>query len=237
MNMTNNTDTLLPIIIEGHTFKPNADGLWNLNEIAKTLSVREPGQWRNAVQAALVKDANLHVSHGNGTLATEAGTIAYAMWVSTDFYLMVVHAFVTMRNDSILSARMALLAAAEADTKLAQAVPKADLIDTRLTGLGITWSQACKLANIAKPQLAKQYLVSTGRFVSRDHPTEYKKIIKPASRAFDWGFFKSCSLSYGNDDGYRVTAKGLAWLQGKAQEINAAIAERARKQAAERRKK
>jgi hypothetical protein len=126
---------------------------------------------------------------------------------------------------------------AESDTKLAQAVPKADLIDTRLTGIGITWGQACKLANIAKPQLAKSYLVHIKRFVSKDHPTEYKKILKPSPQGFAWGFFKSCSVSYGNDDGYRVTAKGLAWLQGKAQEINAAIAERARKQAAERRKK
>lgn len=66
---TNNQTDLLPIVIEGQTFKPNEDGMWNLNEIAKTLNVREPGQWRNAVQAALIKDANLHVSQGNGTLA------------------------------------------------------------------------------------------------------------------------------------------------------------------------
>ena len=238
--LTNNQTDLLPIVIDGHTFTANQDRMWNLNEAHRELGLpdtKAPSQWRNAVADELRASANLQIIDKVGTLATEAGTIAYARWVSTDFYLMVVHAFVTMRNDSILSARMALLAAAEADTKLAKAIPKADLIDTRLTGLGITWGQACKLANIAKPQLAKQYLVSTGRFVSRDHPTEYKKIIKPATRAFDWGFFKYCSVSYGNDDGYRVTAKGLAWLQEKAQEINAAIAERARKQAAERRKK
>ncbi|MEO8642270.1 hypothetical protein [Pseudomonas sp.] len=238
--LTLNQTEMLPIVIEGLTFIANQDHMWNLNEIQKGLDLpdsKAPSQWRNAVADELRASANLQIIDKVGTLATEAGTIAYAMWVSTDFYLMVVHAFVTMRNDSILSARMALLAAAEADTKLATAVPKADLIDTRLTGLGITWGQACKLANIAKPQLAKQYLVSTGRFTSRDHPTEYKKIIKPASQGFDWGFFKYCSTSFGNEDGYRVTAKGLAWLQGKAQEINAAIAERARKQAAERRKK
>ncbi|WP_324833520.1 hypothetical protein [Pseudomonas saxonica] len=159
------------------------------------------------------------------------------MWVSTEFYRMVIHAFVTMRNDSILSARMALLAAAEADTKLAKAVPKADLIDTRLTGLGITWSQACKLAGVTKPQLAKQYLVYIERFISKDHPTEYRKILKPSPTGFSLGYFKSCSLSFGNEDGYRVTAKGLAWLQGKAQEINTAIAQRARRETAVRRKK
>ncbi|QDD87590.1 hypothetical protein [Pseudomonas oryzihabitans] len=232
--------TTLPITIDGQNFKANAESLWNLNEIQKGLNLpdsKSPSEWRNAVSDELRASGNLRIMDKVGTLATEAGTIAYAMWVSTDFYLMVVHAFVAMRNDSILSARMALLAAADADTKLAKAVPKADLIDTRLTGLGITWGQACKLANITKPQLAKQYLVSTGRFVSRDHPTEHRKVIKPASKAFDWGYFKSCSMSYGNDDGYRVTAKGLAWLQDKASEINGAVAERTRRQATARRLK
>ena len=166
-----------------------------------------------------------------------AMTIAYAMWVSPDFYLMVVHAFVTMRNDSILSARMALLAAAEADTKLAKAIPKVDLVDRRLAGNGVPWNEACRMAGVTKPQLAKQYLVHIQRFISKDHPTEYKTILKPSATGFAGGFFKSCSVSYGNDDGFRVTAKGLAWLQGKAQEINTAIAERARRKAAERRKK
>ena len=31
---TNNQTDLLPIVIEGQTFKPNEDGMWNLNEIA-----------------------------------------------------------------------------------------------------------------------------------------------------------------------------------------------------------
>ena len=242
MNMNTTTNTLLPIVIEGHTFKPNAEGLWDHNEIHKSLGLPEskaPSEWRNEVQSELSNSGNLRSKAGRygGTMGTEAGTIAYAMWVSTDFYLMVVRAFVTMRNDAILSARMALLAAAEADTKLAKVVPKADLIDTRLTGLGITWSQACKLAGVTKPQLAKQYLVHTKRFISKDHPTEYRKILKPSPQGFAQGLFKSCSISFGNEDGYRVTAKGLAWLQGKAQEINTAIAERARKLAAERRKK
>ncbi|WP_205886036.1 hypothetical protein [Pseudomonas laurylsulfativorans] len=243
MDMNNTTDTLLPIAIEGHTFKPNTDGLWSLNEIHQTLSLadaKRPGQWNNEIRTALDHSGNFHLAHGGanpGTWATEAGTIAYAMWVSPDFYLMVVHAFVTMRNDSILSARMALLAAAEADTKLAKAIPKVDLVDRRLAGNGVPWNEACRMAGVTKPQLAKQYLVHIQRFISKDHPTEYKTILKPSATGFAGGFFKSCSVSYGNDDGFRVTAKGLAWLQGKAQEINTAIAERARRKAAERRKK
>ncbi|SAM32434.1 hypothetical protein [Pseudomonas sp. 1 R 17] len=235
--LTTNQPDLLPIVIEGQTFKPNDDGMWNLNEIAKTLNVREPGQWRNAVQAALIKDANLHVSHGNGTLATEEGAIAYAMWVSTDFYLMVIRAFIAMRNDSILSARMALLAAADAKSQLATAAPKVDLVDRRLLGIGVPWNEACRMAGVTKPQLAKRYLVQTKAFVCRDHPTEYRQILKPSARGFDGGWFKYCSTQHGNDDGFRVTAKGLSWLQGKAMEINTAIAERARKKSSDARAK
>lgn len=230
---------LLPIAIDGQAFKPNPDGLWNLNEIAKALGVTEPGQWRTSIRRALDQNANLHLAHGGanpGTWATEAGTIAYAMWVSPDFYLMVVHAFVAMRNDSIIRTRLALLAAAESDAKLAQAVPKAELVDRRLAANGIPWGEACRMAGVTKPQLAKQYLVYSGRFVCVEHPSEYRKILKPAPRGFAGGFFKACSLSYGNEDGFRVTASGLAWLQSKAQEINVAIADRARRKAVAKRK-
>jgi len=82
--------------------------MWNLNEIAKALNVDEPGQWRTAVRRELDRNANLHLAHGGsnpGTYATEAGTIAYAMWVSTEFYLMVIHAFVAMRNSAIRDAK------------------------------------------------------------------------------------------------------------------------------------
>ncbi len=229
----------LPIVIEDHAFESNAEGLWSLNAIHRELCLPEsksPSEWRNAVAEELRASGNLRSLGGSGTWATEPGAIAYAMWVSTHFYLMVTHAFVTMRNDSILSARMALLAAAKADTILAKAIPKADLIDTRLTGLGITWGQACKLAGISKPQLAKQYLVRINRFVAKNHPSLDKKVLKPIPKGFSDGYFKPCSTNYGNDDGFRVTAKGLAWLQIKAQEINAATAERDRRKAAERRR-
>ncbi|WP_411381532.1 KilA-N domain-containing protein [Pseudomonas sp. MPB26] len=241
IDVTNATNTLLPIAINGHSFKPNDDGLWSLNEIHQALNLdpaKQPSEWRNDIQAELSNSGNLRSKAGRygGTSATESGAIAYAMWVSTDFYLMVVSAFVAMRNDSILSARLSLLAAAEADSKLAKAIPKADLIDSRLTGAGIPWTQACRLAGINQPQLAARYLVHIQKFVSTHHPFESREALRPSLQGFSGGYFKSCSMRFGNEDGYRVTAKGLVWLQERAQEINAAIAERNRKKAAERRK-
>lgn len=226
-------NNVLPITIDNHTFNPNHDGIWSLNEIHQALHLPEakrPSEWNNGVSAELLASGNFRKVDKVGSFADELGTIAYAMWVSTEFYLMVAHAFVKVRNDSILSARMALLASAEADAKLAKAIPKVDLVDRRLSRSGIPWSEACRLAGVNNPQLAKLYLVRTGRFIFCDHPTEYKKIIKPVKQGMDLGYFKWCSMSFGNQDGYRVTAKGLVWLQGKAQEINTAIADRARRE-------
>lgn len=59
--LTNNQTDLLPIVIEGQIFKPNAEGLWSLNEIHKTLNLSEakrPSEWSNAVSAELFASGN-----------------------------------------------------------------------------------------------------------------------------------------------------------------------------------
>ncbi|TBN49845.1 hypothetical protein [Pseudomonas sp. BGI-2] len=229
MNISDNETELLPIAIQGHTFYSGKNGLWSLNEIHQTLKLSEakrPSEWNNAVSSELVASGNFRKVSKVGSFADELGTIAYAMWVSTEFYLMVAHAFVKVRNDSILRTRMALIAAATSDNRLATVAPKAELIDTRLTGIGITWSQACRLAGVSQPQLAKTYLVSIKRFTSMDHPTEHRKILRPKPEGFSLGFFKACSTAHGNADGFRVTAKGLVWLEEKAKEINEACRQR-----------
>ncbi|XSS64773.1 KilA-N domain-containing protein [Pseudomonas sp. B11] len=233
--MTNHNDksTLLPITIEGHTFTPDTDGMWSLNEIHKVLGLpdsKAPSEWRNAVQAELVNSGNFRIKAGRngGTWATELGAIAYAMWVSTDFYLMVAGAFVTMRNDAVIQARVALLAAATSDAKLAKAAPKADVIDHRLRpgGTGVTWGDACRMAGVSKPMLAKRYLRAIGRFRTvKNYDTDTERLV-PVAKAFELGYFKRRNSQSGNTDGFAVTGTGLAWLQGRAQEINEAIRER-----------
>ncbi|WP_312723257.1 hypothetical protein [Stutzerimonas nitrititolerans] len=48
MDINEQKAELLPIVIEGHAFEPNAKGLWSLSEINKTLPDRAkpPAQWR-----------------------------------------------------------------------------------------------------------------------------------------------------------------------------------------------
>ncbi|NJJ59602.1 hypothetical protein [Pseudomonas sp. B14(2022)] len=224
MNIDNQAD-LLPIVIDGQTFKPNEDGMWDLNEIAKALNVREPGQWRNAVQTALIKDANLHVSHGNGTLATEEGAIAYAMWVSTDFYLMVIRAFIAMRNSAVRELR-------HKDALLDANMPKATTLDLKARGAGLTWTEACRVAGIQHPALALKYLHACKRFVravdsfgTPDGP------VRPPKKAFDLGHFVVVSSDFGNREGWRVKPGGLDWLVCNTETINTGVADGNRRKA------
>lgn len=98
-------EVVLPVIVDGYHWACNQDRMWNLNELHKELelpSAKEPGQWRSSVRTLLDQDANLHVAHGGstpGTWATEEAAIAYAMWVSPDFYLKVIRAFIALRNE------------------------------------------------------------------------------------------------------------------------------------------
>ena len=216
---TNNQTDLQSIVIEGQTFKPNEDGMWNLNEIAKTLNVREPGQWRNAVQAALIKDANLHVSHGNGTLATEEGAIAYAMWVSTDFYLMVIRAFIAMRNSAVRELR-------HKDALLDANMPKATTLDMKARGAGLTWTEACRVAGIQQPRLALEFLAKGTMFVHVcDDFGSRTGQIRPKQQGFSSGAFVAISSDFGNREGWRVKPRGLDWLRANTETINVGVAE------------
>lgn len=227
---TNTQAEMLPIIIEGHTFKSNTDGLWSLNEIHQTLSLdpaKEPSEWRNEIQAELSNSGNLRSKVGRygGTLATEPGAIAYAMWVSTDFYLMVVRAFVTMRNDAVLSARMAAIALVEKDALLADNMPKASALMQKADGFGISWTDACRAAGVLQTRLAKDVLVTVKVFRKVWDHDKGDDVIEPSPKCFQDGLFKRAKGLHGNLEGWRVTAKGVNWLTERFQKINDGVRE------------
>lgn len=218
-----NVSPICPITIAGHTFEPK-DSLWSLTHINKILPklTKPPAQWRGREREYFERCADLHIVRGDqgGTWATERATIAYAMACSLDFYVMVVDAFVAMRNDAVLSARMASLALVEKDKLLNANMPKAETLMHKAGTIGLSWAEACRTAGIVNTGLAKTYLVYKGRFVYKEHPTESRRVIEPKPTGFSYGFFKRCSTKYGNFDGFRVTAKGLVWLEERAKEIN-----------------
>lgn len=232
MNIDIKQTDLLPIVIEGHTFKPNAEGLWDHNEIHRGLGLpdsKAPSQWRNAVADELRTSANLQSFDGSGTFGSEAGTIAYAMWVSTSFYLMVVDAFVAMRNHAIGESR-------RKDALLDANMPKASALDMKARGAGLTWTEACRVAGIQQPRLAQDALVVTGAFVyPLDNFGSREGSPRPHKSGFEKGAFVTTSSDFGNREGWRVKTRGLDWLRSKAEEINLNVAEeKARKDKAKR---
>lgn len=227
-----NTDTLppeqhehLPIVIEGHSFKPNPQGLWSLNEIHRGLALPEakaPSEWSNAVSAELTASGNFRKVDKVGSFADELGTIAYAMWVSTSFYLMVARAFVVMRNDAILSARMAALALIEKEQLLADNMPKADALMRKAATHGVSWMDACRAARVSHSGLAKEYLLRIGKF---HRVFDYDKgdyVLRPIPAGFQRGYFKRHAGRFGNADGWKVSALGITRLEALAGEINEA---------------
>ncbi|MBK3469778.1 KilA-N domain-containing protein [Pseudomonas carnis] len=222
---TNNQTDLLPIVIEGQTFIANTEGMWSLNEIHQTLGLPEakrPGQWNNEIRTALDQGGNFHLAYGGanpGTWATEAGTIAYAMWVSPAFYLMVVNAFLAMRNSAVRELR-------QKDALLDANMPKASTLDMKARGAGLTWTEACRVAGIQQPRLALEFLAKGPMFVHVcDDFGGRTGQIRPKQQGFSSGAFVAASSNFGNREGWRVKPSGLDWLRGKTEIINGGVAE------------
>ncbi|HAO73431.1 MAG: hypothetical protein CMK95_06305 [Pseudomonas sp.] len=88
------------IVIEGHPFKANNAGQWDLTDIWQALKLpkgKAPGRWRGKDKERLLQSQNLDVQNlgktGHRILATKRATLEYAGWVSDDFKDMVFDAF------------------------------------------------------------------------------------------------------------------------------------------------
>ena len=219
MNMTN---TPIPVSLMGQTFSANADRMWHLNEIHKGLDLpdsKSPSKWDNEISRALEASRNFVKVDKVGSFADELGTIAYAMWVSPEFYLMVASAFVAMRNNAVGELRTA-------KTLLDANMPKASALDMKARGAGLTWTEACRVAGIQQPRLALEVLVSLKAFVYPvDNFGTREGSPRPPKKAFEVGAFVKVSSDFGNREGWRVKPRGLDWLRGKAEEINLKVAE------------
>lgn len=202
---------LLSIFIGDHEFKPNEDGLWNLNEIWKTLELpkkKRPNQWRDVVSKKLSEAANLQSGEyfennlkRNTLLATEEATIAYAMWVSVDFYMMVVKAFLNIRLQAVNTAK--------------RDESKAKAFNSKLINHGATWTETCKVAGIQHPKLAIKYMLKVKAFTQ----CPFESTIRPSQNQIKKMNFKITRNQF-NKEGYRVLLNGFNRLQELASEIN-----------------
>ncbi|KNX77266.1 hypothetical protein DA83_02785 [Pseudomonas sp. 250J] len=84
------------IIIEGHAFKADSAGRWDLTDIWRTLGLpkgKAPGSWRTRQAKQMEELHFLQLSHGSGAWAAKRAAIAYAAWVSLEFETLVYDAF------------------------------------------------------------------------------------------------------------------------------------------------
>lgn len=88
------------IIIEGHAFKANESGMWNLTDIWKVLGLtrsKAPSEWRTKDAKRFSECPQKMRTLGQGVtshiLADKQVTLKYAGWVSTDFEDTVYAAF------------------------------------------------------------------------------------------------------------------------------------------------
>ncbi|BEN78511.1 hypothetical protein SMKC082_19210 [Serratia marcescens] len=209
---------VLPIVIDGKEFHAGADRMWSLNEIHRELGLpvnKEPSQWRDRIKDVMVSSANLQTSDGNGTWATEHGAVAYAMWVSPEFYLKVVDAYVLMRNDLILRERVAVLQLAEKTAVIDKLEPASDVFFDRLRNGGAApWSACCKSLRLP-PNLLKEGLLRSGKFTTKFCHDRGDDVIVPHAAGFKLGLFVTDTSLYGRES-WKVTAKGYAWMQENA---------------------
>jgi len=218
----NTINTPIPVSLLGQTFTANADRMWHLNEIHKGLDLpdsKSPSKWDNEISRALEASRNFVKVDKVGSFADELGTIAYAMWVSPEFYLMVASAFVAMRNNAVGELR-------SAKTLLDANMPKASTLDMKARGAGLTWTEACRVAGIQQPRLALEALVSVGVFVYPvDNFGSREGSPRPPKSGFEAGAFVKVSSDFGNREGWRVKPSGLDWLRSKTEKINLKVAE------------
>lgn len=222
------TSVVLPVVINGYSWECNQDRMWNLNELHKALDLpksKEPGQWRTEVRVYLDHNANLHLAHGGanpGTWATEEAAIAYAMWVSTDFYLMVIRAFIALRNNSVVKA-----------SNLAKQNAKMEPISTaefaKLDSFGWSLTDTMKKAQVTNPKLVMKVLKS-GKFHNpffcrgplRDLSDSG---IRPNVKGKQSGYWKTPEGDgrY-NHDGVKALRKGFEWFVENHSELARQVA-------------
>lgn len=151
------------IKIMGRVFESDDSGMLNLNDIRRGLdlpSKNEPSQWRGKVRDKLFETGNLQAIEisnlHNPNLKSrfiagdEKGTIAYAMWVSVDFYLQVLDAFIALRRGNL---EEAVLLAGSTMSK------EDEYLLVKFAAMkGLCFTKSCWYANIKHPNKLMTYL-------------------------------------------------------------------------------
>lgn len=214
------------IKIFGKVFESDEDGFLNLNDIWNGCNLpdtRRPSQWRSKVKDELLRCANLHIVknqqlnlNADYTIGDERATVAYAMWVSFEFYCEVLDSFIALRNGNIEEA--VLLAAGTMSKEDEHLLIKFAAMK------GLCFTKSCWYANIKHPNKLLTYLKKNPNwkyFSENEHGRLYA-----TKDGIDKGYTYNC---YGDWDSSKVvmrfTQKGRTLLRKYNTHFNSKVNE------------
>lgn len=224
-----NPNQALPITLKDssgamHEFKPDPKGMYNLNDMHKRLRLsdrKEPSQWRTSISRGLQSSENLQKVDKVASFATEKAAIAYAMWVSYEFYMVVVDVFIAVRNNALASAIVSAELAGEQQALVKQNSRIVNRFYRWMKSETLSWDKAALLAGIEHPNKAKLSMFSRGylRKTTRLHygkqiteylPTEKGERVGIVSKYLGWAGYQ-----------FHFTKLGRKWLSDVSDQINA----------------
>lgn len=219
-------DKRFTIKIEGRVFESDEEGFIDLNHVWKDFNLpnnKRPSEWRNKISEGLRQSGNLRSARKstsyneyNILVADERATVAYAMWISLDFYLSVMDAFISLRRGNLEEAVM--LAAGTMSEEDEYLLVKFAAMK------GLCFTKSCWYANIKHPNKLLTYLKSNPNwkyFAENSHGRLYA-----TKEGIDKGYTYNC---YGDWDTNKVvmrfTQKGRELLRKNNQFFNKKVEE------------
>lgn len=214
------------IKIQGKVFESDRNGMLDLNDIwrgCKLPNTKRPSQWRSKVKDDLTRCANLHTTINQSltikyetTKGDERASVAYAMWVSFEFYCEVLDAFIALRRGNLEEA--VLLAGGTMSQE------DEYLLIKFASMKGLCFTKSCWYANITHPNKLLTYLKKNSNWKYFEE-NEYGKLYATKS-GIDAGYTYNC---YGDWDSSKVvmrfTQKGRELLRKHREHFNKRVEE------------
>lgn len=208
------------IKINNTTYTSDNNGYLNLNDIFNQESLpdsKRPNKWRSDTSRQLYSNSNLspiqinHLGAGTSTYigGDELATVAYAMWISFDFYKTVVESFVALRNGEVEKA-MSLAGSTLSEQDEAALNKWMNYKETSLREVGgmLGCAHTMKFIDLVKNDIKTQRtLLAKGYIKSRKYGQDFEQEY--------WNTYNRPLTAQ-----WKMTPKGKQWFKENIETIN-----------------